>query len=349
MKLASIAAAILTASLLSGSVALAFETDQYNLPDRPLADTGEEISEYIFTNLQEAVDELNTEIARSTGCIAIRTKGCGDADDERRKLTKLQSDEAPATALFRRIGDGNLFRTKFGRWLYSHAFHSAPASYKAPYGESVFLINPLDYSTLSPTFRLYGIDLGGDKLEHLLQQGFKYYSIYREQRRKGLSEAEASAKAIAWGQRTERTYFGLLSSGVYSNADLFANYAGLKFYLHLTKTVEGQPATRPLYRLENGRWVFAGQIDRGSLLKPFITDHMNEALNASSFRVTLYGSARRQVQRHACAKWVKAFPAMSRDSADATAASLESWNGEDYGYTKRSRTLTLGETCFAEK
>jgi hypothetical protein len=34
--------------------------------------------------------------------------------------------------------------------------------------------------------------------------------------------------------------------------------------------------------------------------------------------------------------------------ADRTKA-LELWNGEDYGYTKSKRTVTIAETCFSDK
>lgn len=349
MKLTRFAAAVLAASLLTHGLAYGFETDQFNLPDVPLADSGEEISEYIFANLTQAVAELNAEIAHTSACIDSRAKGCDAADKERKKLSRLLGEDAPATALFKRIGDGNLFRTRFGKWLYEHKFRSGPASYKAPYGQSIYILNPIDYSTLSPTFRLYAVELGGDKLEHMLQQGYKYYTIFREERAKGRPDGEAAAKAIAWGKRTERTYFGLLSSGVFSNADLFANYAGLKFYLHLSSAVFGQPGLRQVLRIVDGKWTFEGEHDAASFLKPFIADQLNEALNPSSYRLTLYGSVRRQVKKHACPKWAKAFPELSRQSADATTNSLESWNGEDYGYTRRSRTVTIGEACFGDR
>jgi hypothetical protein len=348
MKLTRFAAALLPLTILFSSITFAFETDQYNLPDTPLADSGEEISEYIFANLKQAITELNAEIAQTAACLESRTKDCDATEKQRKKLEQLRSEDAPAIALFKRIGDGNLFKTKFGRWLYSHQFRSSPSSYKAPYSESVFVLNLIDHATLSPTYRLYGVDLGGDKLEHLLQQGYDYYSKYRGERRKGRSEKEAVAKAISWGQRTERTYFGLLASGVYSNADLFANYAGLKFYLHLTEEPFGEPRVKPVLQLEDGRWVFVGEQDGKSFLKPFVTDHLNEALNPSSFRITLYRSVRRQVRKHACPKWKTAFLEMTRQSVDATTASLESWNGEDYGHTKRSRTVTIGDACFGD-
>ncbi|CAN5876298.1 hypothetical protein BH24ACI1_BH24ACI1_14180 [soil metagenome] len=36
---------------------VAFETDQYNLPAPPLADIGDEVSEYTEENLKKAIDK----------------------------------------------------------------------------------------------------------------------------------------------------------------------------------------------------------------------------------------------------------------------------------------------------
>ena len=70
--------------------------------------------------------------------------------------------------------------------------------------------------------------------------------------KKGNAE-EAVQQAVKWGQKTERTYFGLWVSGVYSNADLYANYAGMKFYDALTQplTVGGES---PAGYRSSGKW-----------------------------------------------------------------------------------------------
>ncbi len=42
--------------LMQANIAFAFETDQYNLPPEPLADIGDEVSEYAEQNLRNAGD-----------------------------------------------------------------------------------------------------------------------------------------------------------------------------------------------------------------------------------------------------------------------------------------------------
>jgi uncharacterized protein (DUF4415 family) len=329
------------------SVGLPFETDQYNLPKVPLADIGDEVSEHVEEAMRAAVETLNAKIAKSAACLEAKTKGCDSPEKEKAKLEHLRSAKAVAEAFFKLTGDGSLFISKFGKWVNSHVFSSQPARYKAPYFESIFILNPIDYATLSPTVRLYGHEFGIDKLDHLFQQGFKYYTIYNEAVKKGSTPAEATTKAIKWGQKTERTYYGTWVSGVYSNGDLFANYAGLKFYLGMTKPQQIGDSERPaLVTLSNGHWQIADQSLKENLLKPFITDHMNEALNPSSYRPTLIGSVRRSVKKYACPEWRSILPSIKPFDLEQQSAALENWNGEDYGFSKRDRTVKLRETCF---
>lgn len=341
---------LLILAISTATSSLAFETDQYNLPPVPLADIGDEVSRYVEENLRAAAAAVNTQITRSLKCIEAKTRGCGSAEAERKNLAELRSDRAIADALFKLIGDGNLFTTRFGNWMRSHKFRGQPDRYKAPLNQSIFILNPANYLTLSATVKLFGAEFGIDKLEHFFQQGHQYYEIEREELAKGKMPTEAEQKAISWGKKTERTYFGTFSSGVYSNADLYANYAGMKFYNGLTHPLQINGMSRPpIMELRDGVWRIADMTLRENLIKPFLTDHLNEALNPSSFRLTLVRSVRREVKEHACPDWVKRFPTLTREDYGARRKSLESWNSEAYGYTRRSRTVTIDETCFSSK
>ncbi|MEQ1605351.1 MAG: hypothetical protein ABL999_10840 [Pyrinomonadaceae bacterium] len=346
MKFSILFPGLLCSILLLNSVSLAFETDQFNLPKVPLADIGEEVSEHLIENLRLAVDSVNANIAKSEACLAAKTKGCESPEKEREKLEHLHTDEAIADAFSKLIAGGNFMTTKFGKWLNSHEFRSQPARYTADYRESIYVLNPFDFATISPTVRLYGHEFGVDKLEHLFQQGHQYYDIVGDAIKKGSTPDEAVQKAIKWGQKTERTYYGLWTSGVYSNADLFANYVGLKFYQNMTKPLEIAETKRPpLVELSNGNWKIVDKTLKEIILKPFITDHMNEALNPSSYRPTLVGSVRRSVKKYACSEW-RNVPGLSPWELETKAASLETWNGEQYGSTKRDRTVKLADICF---
>ncbi len=92
----------------------------------------------------------------------------------------------------------------------------------------------------SPTVNAYGYYLGTDKLDHFFRQGHEYFE---------LAQAKGVAAAVAHGVKQEHTYFGTLSSGVYSNSDLAANYAGMKFYQNLREVFERTPTG---WRLRTG-------------------------------------------------------------------------------------------------
>ncbi len=95
MKLKKFAVLFLYAILLTQS-AIAFETDQYNLPSEPLGDIGGEVTEYTKENLRKAIDKINVEILVRQNCLennAAKNK-CGSPEKERARLDFLRSEDA---------------------------------------------------------------------------------------------------------------------------------------------------------------------------------------------------------------------------------------------------------------
>lgn len=118
------------------------------------------------------------------------------------------------------------------------------------------------------TIKLAGVLTGSDKLGHFFSQGKKYYMS----RLAGWREEHILGR----GTFNERWLFGQLTTSVYSNADLVANYEGYRFYRSLFEDgiVPGKPA---IVR-------FAG--DRAVIERPFswsdhVNDYWDEALNPS--------------------------------------------------------------------
>lgn len=335
--------------LMNSARVFAFETDQYNLPPEPLADIGDEVSEYTQRNIKEAIDKINDEILAIENCSAQKNENCKNSS----KLAYLRSEDAVARAVFKQLGDGIIPFTKSGSWMESHEFAAQPARYTTGYRESIFLTAPFDYLTISSTVNLYGTDFGTDKIAHIFQQGYDYYKIYKRGLKKGLSEDEAVNKAVKWGRKTESTYFGTWVSGVYSNADLYSNYAGFKFYLGLTKEILIENKVRPaVLQLENGIWTFNENIDgREILLKPFISKHLNEAYNPNKYFNILgfRDYIRRVVRKQSCPQWFARYPNLSRKELEKTTEALEVWNGENYGFSASDKFVTIANTCFDEQ
>lgn len=342
--------------LLQQTIAnFAFETDQYNLPQPPLADIGDEVSDYARENLRKAIAKINAEISARQSCLennAAESKRakCEPADGERVKLEFLRSEDAVAREVFNLLGTGFPPFTKSGDWMESHRFRAQPARYKTAFSKSIFVVFPIDYLTISSTVNIYDAQFGTDKIAHFFQQGYSYYQIYKRALAKGFTPDKAVERAVKWGQMTERAFYGTLVSGVYSNADLCANYAGMKFYQNLTQAIKIEDATKPaVLLLKNGVWTFDENADlQEILIKPFLSNHFNEALNPSVY-TKLFGLrsyVRRAVRKQSCRQWLNRYPPLSQADLDKTSQALKLWHGEDYGFTESRYFVTISNACF---
>jgi hypothetical protein len=330
----------------------AFETDQYNLPTKPLADIGREVSDQVEAQIRRAVETVNAEIALKQNCLAAERKGCGPLAVEQSKLEVLRSEDRITREVFERLGDGFPPFTRMGTWMDTHRFVSQPARYRTSYLKSIFILNPTIAFTISPTVNLYGAEFGTDKIAHIFQQGYTYYQTYRSGLREGLTPEEARQRAVSWGQKSERTFYGTMVGGVYSNGDLASNYAGWKFYEGLTRTVRIGDTSRPaVLELSGGIWKITEEVNLSEvLLKPFISDHLNEALNPSVFSGNLGWRAfiRRAVKKRSCERWIKRYPGLAREGLEEKSRALQLWFGEDYGFTGNEHFVTIANTCFEE-
>jgi hypothetical protein len=75
------------------------------------------------------------------------------------------------------------------------------------------------------TIQLAGVLIGTDKLDHFWDQGYDYFRVSKH----GLDPE----RAVRWGTRTELGLWGEATTGVFSYADLAANYDGYQFYATL--------------------------------------------------------------------------------------------------------------------
>ncbi len=338
-------------SLISPSAAFAFETDQFNLPEKSLADIGAEVHDYVAENVEKAIEKINAEIVSRQNCLDNkRAKNCESAVKNRQRLNYLRSENAIARAVYNRLGAGVVPFTASGSWMEAHRFAAQPARYKTSLKESIYTTSLNNYLTISETVNLYGEQFGTDKIAHIYQQGYTYLRIYQRALAKGLSKEAATKRANDWGRMSERTFFGNLVSGVYSNADLASNFAGLKFYQNLTGQIKiGEQIKLPLVVLQDGVWKFNENVELSeNLLKPFVTAHLNEALNPSIY-TRLFGlrsSVRGRVVKRACGEWRTLHPNRSKTDYDEISLRLETWHGEDYGFTANRNFVTIANACF---
>lgn len=329
----------------------AFETDQYDLPSEPLADIGDEVSDYAEENITKALNKINAQIREHQNCLEnTAQKNCDSIEKERAKLENLRSEETLAREIFKLLGGGIPPFTNSGTWMESHKFKAQPARFKTTFGKSIYRTFPTNYFTISDTVNLYGIEFGTDKIAHIFQQGYTYYRMVERAKAKNLPVSEAVLKAVNWGRMTEKTYYGFWVSGVYSNGDLASNYIGMKFYEGLTREIKiGNAMRPPLLVLKDGVWKFNPNLTlHESLLKPFISNHLNEALNPSIYAgiFGLRSTVRRTVKKQACPQWRKLYPNLTQANFAELTESSKLWYGEDYGHKDSMNFITIANTCF---
>lgn len=132
------------------------------------------------------------------------------------------------------------------------------------------------YIEASPILQLAGVMIGVDKPGHFLAQGFQYYRRYRGLPR-SWSEAQKLAALRHYGHEMETGNLGVATTGVYSFADLAANWQGFLFHRALFEDVEQDSVQHAAYFRMDAK-------GRYHLARPFrwaewVTSDWDEALN----------------------------------------------------------------------
>lgn len=92
-------------------------------------------------------------------------------------------------------------------------------------------------ANLGYVIRIGDLYIGSDKFGHFLETGYGYY------------HSASPEDSLEYGEMTERTYFGLMTTGVYSYGDLAANLDGYTFWRRLTKGLDAY------FSCKNNSWV----------------------------------------------------------------------------------------------
>jgi hypothetical protein len=240
-------AAAIAASL--PKLAVGYETDQLTNRGDPIADSTEVLNREVNRTITEIVDDWR----------------------------KGYDEMGFVNQIYRRIG-GMHWVDRIEKWAMKS---SEVDKLDTPRYDSVFAGQPFwavrvtALFGVGKTIRVNNQLIGTDKLGHFISQGRRYYRRFI---RYG-SEEKAAEQAVF----TERAIFGQLANGVYSNADLVANYEGHRFYRSLFEDniIEGKPA---VLRWENDGWVIQREFDWAD----HVNEYWDEALNVNYFDAGLY-------------------------------------------------------------
>lgn len=111
--------------------------------------------------------------------------------------------------------------------------------------------------------------IGSDKFGHFFTEGYVYY-------KKAILKKKGIAKTLKWGMRTERGKFGLKTTGVYSYADLAANYKGMNFW----KNIVSSELNKPYFRCDGTSFIQIKKFD----WRDYIDHAWDETLNCNRYK-----------------------------------------------------------------
>jgi len=332
----------------------ASETDQYTLPvGRAFADLRVYFSRTVHAAVVEAVDETNAAIRDSS----IDTQ-------------HLQSPDAIAAKVWERLYIGFSINEAIDGALASESVRSRYPGLIVGYRpEHHIYDHPLLVIDLtkfvrtffrSSTVNVNGTLFGTDKLVHFVHLGHMYYTTYRDARVSGSTEEEAVARAAGLSSGynillSENALLGLWVTGIRSNGDLAANYAGFKFYRNLTEPVRiGSRVLPPMLLRDGNYWRVDARVrDDSDFFAVFVTPHWNEALNPNTYAPLVDRLVRSELQSR-CPEvldWYRDERGRKRDRQQfaAIARELATFYGEPYGHKDDGEnTVSIANTCFPE-
>lgn len=242
--------ALLTVALLgvTGNL-LSYETDQFTNRLQPITDS-------------TAI--LDARVNQSIADVTADWKG-------------PRNDAKVVNGIYRDIG-GRHWVDKIERWAMKsdQVERLQPSRYDSIYqGHPFWATRVAGLFGVGPTIKLNNQLIGSDKLGHFLSQGRKFYRRFLS-----MDDETQAAEHSAY---TERALFGQMTTGVYSNADLVANYEGYLFYRSLFEDdiVAGKPA---ILHWQDDRWV----VQRAFTWADHVNEYWDEALNINHYDSLLY-------------------------------------------------------------
>lgn len=242
---------LLAGVLVSGS-AQSLESDQFFAWGKPIEDSTEYLNAWVWLTVQSALD------AKSSNELA----DCEAAVDE--VQTHLQHTIYHPIELWV-ISSDLVDRVPRGE--------KANREYRSHYLLSdTYIFDYARWLPPSPTLQVNKIRFGTDKLAHYFAQGWWYYKDWKRARDEQTPE-QLQHNLFQFGADLEQGRLGRHMTGVFSPADLEANYQGFLFYRRMCH------ADEPLLSRQNDRWQFSKNFD----FKDYISPKWDESWNPNIY------------------------------------------------------------------
>lgn len=250
----------------SWTPAQAAEADHFSLPEGSIADITTEVNRLANEGLARAIEDLN-----SAG-------DCSDARESEEllyeRLTDVFSNHKKGQ-LVNAIIDGDLPRTViplkesvYSEWSIWNGFLL---------GRRGAAKSPL---ALFPLIKIGDTVIGVDKLEHMFGMGQRYFKGH-------YLNGKPLVSVLKGGIFKEKTFLGgnMLATGVFSYADLSANFNGMRFWNHMLQkrddVLGAQHNAGPYLACRAGKWV--KNEERPIDFRNYVDATMQESMNCSKF------------------------------------------------------------------
>ncbi|MCB9060764.1 MAG: hypothetical protein H6622_04515 [Halobacteriovoraceae bacterium] len=193
-----------------------------------LDDATDVINNYFNQKISQAVELANSEIEEDKEDLEGRSDFCNPEN----------LYEALEKKIFQTtIGlKGYSLDTKLRNLLYPYTVET-PLEYSMYRNVNFFQGMSLNLKGLSSVVNIGGMVIGLDKLGHFFAEGKSYFEIAYLDSDEFYNESTPEfGSAVNWGIDKESGKFGLITTGVYSHADLVANFNGMRFWNDVLKT-----------------------------------------------------------------------------------------------------------------
>ncbi|OGR42543.1 MAG: hypothetical protein A2X35_12050 [Elusimicrobia bacterium GWA2_61_42] len=252
--------------LFSCSAARAAEADHFSLREGQIAEITAEVNKLANEGLGKAIEDLNA------------SGGCADTRESEEllyeRLTDVFSNHKKGQ-LVNTIISGDIPRTViplkesiYSEWSIWNGFLL---------GRKGAAKSPL---ALFPLIKIGDTVVGVDKLEHMFGMGLRYF-------KKHYLEERPLVSVLKSGIFSEKTFLGgnMLATGVFSYADLSANFNGMRFWNHMLQkrddVLGAQHNAGPYLACQGGKWV--KNEERPIDFRTYVDASMQESMNCSKF------------------------------------------------------------------
>lgn len=233
--------------------AMALETDNYISWDQNLEDSSDELNSYFLSQILIVLKRTHAE---------NKSLSCEQVTGEIAKVfrSRMVHDNPVENYLIENLSPAEIYPQTLS-YVEKSIFRDPFLPHIPKFG-------------LAPNIQVNDNTFGTDKLSHFASTGHHYYVIYQKALKLNPDTEDAEKMAIQYGVADEKMVHGYWASGVFSYADLEANYQGMLFYKKLCGG-----SSSYLAKDQAGQW----QLLRSPDIREYTSPFWDETFNRSYF------------------------------------------------------------------